>query len=79
MARTVGIGIQDFEKLKRENLFLVDKTMFIKEWWENQDEVTLITRPRPFGKTLNLSMLEYFFSVEHSESDLFQGMKIWEE
>ncbi len=79
MARTVGIGIQDFEKLKRENLFLVDKTMFIKEWWENQDEVTLITRPRRFGKTLNLSMLEYFFSVEYSESDLFQGMKIWEE
>ena len=50
MARTVGIGIQDYEKARRENLFLVDKTMFIKEWWENHDEVTLLTRPRRFGK-----------------------------
>ena len=79
MARTVGIGIQDFAKLKSEDLFLVDKTMFIKEWWEKRDEVTLIARPRRFGKTLNLSMLEYFFSVKYAGSGLFQGMKIWEE
>lgn len=79
MARTVGIGIQDYEKARRENLFLVDKTMFIKEWWENHDEVTLLTRPRRFGKTLNMSMLFHFFSTEDAESDLFCGTKIWEE
>ena len=71
MARVVGIGIQDFAKLKSEDLFLVDKTMFIKEWWEKRDEVTLIARPRRFGKTLNLSMLEYFFSVKYGGSGLF--------
>lgn len=79
MARTVGIGIQDYEKARRENLFLVDKTMFIKEWWENHDEVTLLTRPRRFGKTLNMSMLFHFFSTEDAGSDLFCGTKIWEE
>ena len=52
MARTVGIGIQDFGKIIQNNCFYVDKTAFIKEWWENQDDVTLITRPRRFGKTL---------------------------
>lgn len=61
MARTVGIGIQDFEKVIERGCFYVDKTSFIKDWWENQDDVTLITRPRRFGKTLTLSMLEYFF------------------
>ena len=61
MARTVGIGIQDFGKIIRNNCFYVDKTAFIREWWENQDDVTLITRPRRFGKTLAMSMLEHFF------------------
>ena len=61
MARTVGIGRQDFEKIVTRNIFYVDKTMFIKEWWENEDDVTLITRPRRFGKTLNISMLQQFF------------------
>ena len=56
MARTVGIGIQDFGKIIQNNCFYVDKTAFIKEWWENQDDVTLITRPRRFGKTLAMSM-----------------------
>ena len=64
MSRTVGIGHQDFEKLIRKNNFYVDKTKFIKEWWENDDDVTLITRPRRFGKTLNLSMVEHFRSEE---------------
>ena len=64
MARTVGIGLQNFEKIMENNLFYIDKTMFIKEWWESNDEVTLITRPRRFGKTLTMSMLEKFFSVE---------------
>ncbi len=58
MKRTVGIGYQDFEELITNDNFYIDKTMFIKEWWENQDMVTLITRPRRFGKTLNLSMVE---------------------
>ncbi len=54
MARTVGIGMQDFEKIIVNNYFYIDKTEFIKEWWESGDDVTLITRPRRFGKTLNL-------------------------
>ena len=57
----VGIGNQDFEKIRVNNIFYVDKTIFIKEWWESMDSVTLITRPRRFGKTLNMSMLEKFF------------------
>ncbi len=56
MARTIGIGHQDFEQLRTRNLFYVDKTSFIKEWWENDDDVTLIARPRRFGKTLNMSI-----------------------
>ena len=49
------------------------KTAFIKEWWENRDDVTLITRPRRFGKTLAMSMLEHFFSVEYAGRGDFQG------
>ena len=80
MARTVGIGIQDFGKIIQNNCFYVDKTAFIKEWWENQDDVTLITRPRRFGKTLAMSMLEHFFSVEHADKDtLFERLDIWKE
>ena len=80
MARTVAIGIQDFDKLIDGNYFYVDKTSFIKEWWESGDDVTLITRPRRFGKTLNMSMLDYFFSVNHADrGDLFEGLEIWEE
>ena len=66
MSRNVGIGYQSFERIITEDIFYVDKTMFIKEWWENKDIVTLITRPRRFGKTLNLSMLESFFSDRKS-------------
>ncbi len=80
MPRTVGIGHQDFEQIITNHNFYVDKTMFIKEWWENNDAVTLITRPRRFGKTLNLNMTEYFFSVSHCRrSDLFQHLSIWKE
>lgn len=79
MKRTVGIGHQDFEKIRTENVFYVDKTAFVREWWENADEVTLITRPRRFGKTLNMSMLEKFFSVNYKDrGDLFRELKIWE-
>ncbi len=79
MARTVGIGIQDFEKMITRRVFYVDKTMFIKEWWESMDDVTLITRPRRFGKTLTMSMVEHFFSVDHADSLLFEGLNIWRE
>ncbi|MCI9559038.1 MAG: AAA family ATPase [Lachnospiraceae bacterium] len=80
MTRTVGIGIQDFEKLIISNSFYVDKTSFIKEWWENNDEVTLITRPRRFGKTLTMDMVKRFFSVEYAgKGEVFEGLSIWEE
>lgn len=61
MAKTVNVGGQNFENIITNHDFYVDKTMFIKEWWENRDTVTLITRPRRFGKTLNMSMVEAFF------------------
>ena len=64
MARTVGIGKQDFEKVRINDNFYVDKTDFIRQWWEADDDVTLITRPRRFGKTLNMSLVEKFFSIE---------------
>ena len=80
MAKTVGIGIQSFEKLRKNDCFYIDKTLFIKEWWESGDDTTLITRPRRFGKTLNMSTLEAFFSVEYADrGDLFEGLAIWEE
>ena len=80
MGRTAAIGIQDFSTLIENDYFYVDKTSFIKEWWESGDSVTLITRPRRFGKTLNMSMLEQFFSVDYADKgDLFEGLFIWEE
>ncbi len=80
MARTVGIGHQDFEQLITSGNFYIDKTGFIKEWWENGDVVTLITRPRRFGKTLNISMTEQFFSVEYAgKEELFRDLSIWKE
>ncbi|MDE7351508.1 MAG: ATP-binding protein [Acetatifactor sp.] len=80
MARTVGIGIQDFGKIIEKKCFYVDKTAFIKEWWENEDDVTLITRPRRFGKTLTMSMVEQFFSVEYADrGTVFENLAIWKE
>ena len=80
MARVVSIGAQDFEALILKNNFYVDKTHFIKEWWESDDIVTLITRPRRFGKTLNMSMLEYFFSLKYEgHAEIFQNLMIWQE
>ena len=80
MARTVAIGIQDFENLIQNKYFYIDKTSFISEWWESGDSVTLITRPRRFGKTLNMSMVERFFSVDFAgQGMLFHGLSIWED
>ena len=63
MKRTVAIGRQNFADIRERNCFYIDKTNFIKEWWESGDECTLITRPRRFGKTLNMRMMEQFFSI----------------
>ncbi len=80
MARTVAIGVQDFETLISRDSFYIDKTNFIKEWWDSRDEVTLITRPRRFGKTLNISMLEHFFSNHYEgQGELFEHLDIWKE
>ncbi len=80
MAKNVAIGIQQFNEIREKNYYYIDKTPFIKEWWESGDSVTLITRPRRFGKTLNLSMLEQFFSIEYAgRGDLFEGLKVWED
>lgn len=80
MAKTVGIGFQNFEEIIKEQAFYIDKTLFIKRWWESKDRVTLITRPRRFGKTLTLSMTEAFFSYEYREKkDLFEGLHIYED
>ncbi|MBQ2238049.1 MAG: AAA family ATPase, partial [Lachnospiraceae bacterium] len=80
MTNKIGIGIQDFLKLRENQNFYLDKTSFIKEWWESDDDVTLITRPRRFGKTLNMSMVEEFFSLDYAgRGDLFEGLFIWEE
>ena len=78
MARTVAIGIQDFESIITNSYFYIDKTDFIRQWWENGDSVTLITRPRRFGKTLNMRMVEQFFSIDYAErGDLFENLTIW--
>ncbi len=80
MAKTIAIGRQDFERMRTRNVFYIDKTDFIREWWEAEDEATLITRPRRFGKTLNMSMTEQFFSVDYAgRGDLFEGLSIWED
>ena len=80
MTNTIGIGIQNFLELREKKNFYIDKTSFIKEWWESNDSVTLITRPRRFGKTLNMSMVENFFSVDYEgRKDVFEGLSIWEE
>ena len=77
--KKVGVGIQSFEEIRSTGAFYVDKTSFISQWWENEHDVTLITRPRRFGKTLNLSMIECFFSQKYAgREDLFDGLKIWE-
>ena len=77
MAKVVGIGKQRFDKIIENDCFYIDKTMFIKEWWEKNDDVTLIIRPRRFGKTLNIDMLNCFFLNKFAErDDLFEGLEI---
>ena len=80
MSKVISIGNQGFEDIRKNDNFYVDKTDFIREWWESRDIVTLITRPRRFGKTLNMDMLKCFFSNRYAgRSDLFEGLSIWKE
>lgn len=80
MMPVISIGNQNFESIRKNQAFYIDKTLLIKEWWESQDVVTLITRPRRFGKTLNMSMIEQFFSNRYEDrGDLFEGLDIWKE
>lgn len=80
MAVNVAIGIQQFDELIEKKCFYIDKTDFIREWWECNDSVTLINRPRRFGKTLNMSMVEQFFSIDYANrGDLFEGLSIWDD
>lgn len=77
--KKIGLGVSDYKKLREENFFYCDKTLFIKEWWELGNEVNIITRPRRFGKSLNLSTLRYFFEkTDESNTHLFQDTAIWE-
>ena len=80
MQQKISIGKQNFADMRENKYFLIDKTDFIKEWWDSGDDVTLITRPRRFGKTLNMSMLECFFSNRYAgRGDLFEGLSVWED
>ena len=78
LKRPMPVGIEDFKKLVTGNYYFIDKTRFIKELIDTQGEVTLITRPRRFGKTLSLSMLQYFFTNENAKENrkLFSGLDI---
>lgn len=78
MAMNVAIGVQDFGTLIKNNCFYIDKTNFIRKWWESMDSVTLITRPKRFGKTLTMNMVERFFSIKYAgEGEIFSGLDIW--
>lgn len=78
--KVIGIGKQSFEDIIQSNCFYIDKTSLIKEWWESEDDITLITRPRRFGKTLNMDMLKCFFSNQYRDQEqLFEGLNIWKE
>ena len=80
MTEKIGIGIQEFDEIREGKCFYIDKTSLIMEWWDSQDIVTLITRPRRFGKTLNMSMLNCFFSNGYADrGDLFEGLSVWED
>ena len=80
MGYKISIGNQGFDNIREKKYFYIDKTAFIKEWWDSGDNVTLITRPRRFGKTLNMSMLNCFFSNRYAgRSDLFEGLSVWED
>ena len=71
MTEKIGIGIQEFDEIREGKCFYIDKTYFIREWWESKDKATLIARPRRFGKTLNMSMPKQFFSVDYEGREIY--------
>ena len=76
----VGIGVSDFKMLRMRKNYFIDKSLYIKDIIDNQAGVVLVTRPRRFGKTLNMSMLKYFFDCDSKDSkELFKGLKIMEQ
>ena len=80
MPKAVGLGESDFKSQIQRNLYYIDKTMYIKELIDDTNKVMLVTRPRRFGKTLNMSMLKYYFDINKKESkDIFNGLKIMEQ
>ena len=76
MRKRIPVGLKDYEKLKSENYYVVDKTLMIKDFLEQGNEVTLITRPRRFGKTINMSMMAEFFDITKDSKELFKDTKI---
>ena len=76
----IGIGTSDFKKLRLKQDYYIDKSMYIKDIIDNRSEVILVTRPRRFGKTLNMSMLRYYFDQDVKDAkELFEGLKIMEQ
>ena len=80
MKKGIGIGIEDFKKIIEEDCYYFDKTNYIEELLKDRTEIKLFTRPRRFGKTLNMSMIKYFFDIENKEGNrkLFEGLSISE-
>ena len=81
MARAIAVGEQDFVKIRENDYFYIDKSGFIADWWRGADNTTAVMRPRRFGKTLNMSMVRAFFSVEYQGrgAELFGGLKVWQD
>ena len=76
----IGIGTSDFKKMRVQDFYYIDKTMYIKDIIDNKSEVLLVTRPRRFGKTLNVSMLKYYFDIDQKDNrQLFDGLKIMQQ
>ncbi len=76
----IGIGVSDFKMLRTRNNYYIDKSLYIKDIIDNQSSVILVTRPRRFGKTLNMSMLKYYFDcTAKNNEELFVGLKIMEQ
>jgi len=76
LKKLIPIGISDLKKLIESNCYFIDKSLLIREFIENSSEIMLIPRPRRFGKTLNMSMIKYFFDIREESKNLFDGLKI---
>ena len=74
--KAIPTGVYDYRELKQENYYSVDKTLMIKDFLERKSKVTLVTRPRRFGKTINMSMMSEFFDITKDSKEIFKGTKI---